>query len=352
MSPEQFQQKILSWFDLHGRKDLPWQKDINLYRVWISEIMLQQTQVATVIPYFLRFTSSFPDVASLAKAELDDVLQHWSGLGYYARARNIHKTAVIIHNNNDWFPDTLEGLIDLPGIGRSTAGAMLSIACQQSHPILDGNVKRVLTRFHGISGWSGSARISTELWAISSRFTPQSRTADFTQAMMDMGSTLCTRSKPSCTDCPVNSACYAYREGKINELPTQKPRQKIPVKHLFLLILKNEQKQIYLEKRAPVGIWGGLWSLPEFDDFESLECWCRGKNYRLINTLRLPARRHTFSHFHLDYTPVIVQTENPENFVMEANQAVWYKSSQQNSLGLPAPIKRLLQEQDTEEIHG
>ena len=351
MSPELFQKKILNWFDLYGRKDLPWQKDINPYRVWISEIMLQQTQVATVIPYFLKFTSSFPDIASLAQAPLDSVLRHWSGLGYYARARNLHKSAQIIHDNNDRFPDSLDELIDLPGIGRSTAGAILSIACQQSHPILDGNVKRVLARFLGINGWTGSTKINKELWKISSRYTPENRTADFTQAMMDMGATLCIRSKPRCIECPVNSACYAYREDKTSELPTPKPRKKIPVKHIFFLLLQNRRQQILLQKRPPSGIWGGLWSLPEFDNLKALQCWCLEKNHDVKNTQTLNSRRHTFSHYHLEYTPVIVQSDNPNNFVMEANQSVWYKSTQQNSLALPAPIKRLLQEQYKEEYY-
>ncbi len=349
MSPTLFQQKILTWFDLHGRKDLPWQKDINPYRVWVSEIMLQQTQVATVIPYFLRFTASFADVASLAQAPLDEVLQHWSGLGYYARARNLHRSAQIIHANDDRFPDTLDTLIELPGIGRSTAGAILSIAYHQSHPILDGNVKRVLSRFHGINGWTGDTKISKELWKLSSQLTPAYRSADYTQAMMDMGATLCTRRQPRCTECPVNANCYAYRENKTAELPTPKMRKKIPIKQAFLLLLQNNRKQILLQKRPPTGIWGGLWSLPEFDNLEALQQWCLEKNYKAKNAQTLSSRRHTFSHYHLDYTPVIVQSNNPENFVMEANQSVWYKTNQIDSLGLPAPIKRLLQEQYTEE---
>ncbi len=349
MSPSLFQQKILSWFDLHGRKDLPWQKDINPYRVWVSEIMLQQTQVATVIPYFLRFTASFADVASLAQSPLDEVLQHWAGLGYYARARNLHRSAQIIHANDDRFPETLEGLIELPGIGRSTAGAILSIACQQSHPILDGNVKRVLARFYGVNGWTGDARISKELWALSSRLTPAYRSADYTQAMMDVGATVCSHRQPRCAECPINSDCYAYREKKTAELPTPKVRKKIPVRRSFLLVLQHKQEEILLQKRPPVGIWGGLWSLPEFASLEMLQHWCLEQGYGLKSFQTLPCRRHTFSHYHLDYTPVIVQSDNPENFVMEANPSVWYKTTQIDSLGLPAPIKRLLQDQYIEE---
>lgn len=349
MSPEIFQQRILNWFDQYGRKNLPWQQDITPYRVWISEIMLQQTQVTTVIPYFLRFTGSFPDVFSLANAPIDNVLQHWSGLGYYARARNLHKAAQVIADNGGHFPDTLEALTSLPGVGRSTAGAILSIACRQSHPILDGNVKRVLCRFKGVHGWSGDTKIAKELWAISTRYTPAERTADYTQAMMDMGATVCTRSKPNCSECPLRQACHAYLENKVSELPTPKPRKVLPIKRSYFLWLQDVDRQILLLKRPPSGIWGGLWSLPQFDSIEELQEWCLEKNFVLHQQKTLASQRHTFSHYHLDYTTLVAHTENPNNNVMEANLAVWYKIPQTDSLGLPAPIKRLLQEHNTEE---
>ncbi|WP_305910300.1 A/G-specific adenine glycosylase [Methylomarinum sp. Ch1-1] len=349
MTPEIFQRRILGWFDRHGRKDLPWQQNINPYRVWVSEIMLQQTQVATVIPYFQRFMVRFPDVFRLAEAPLDEVLQHWAGLGYYARARNLHKSARIVADNGGVFPDTLDSMSELPGIGRSTAGAILSIACGQSHPILDGNVRRVLARFHGIHGWSGDSKVNKELWSVSRRYTPLQRTADYTQAMMDMGATLCTRSKPNCDGCPLGTACFAFRENKTDVLPTPKPRQKIPVKQAFWLLLKNDEQQVLLQKRPPSGIWGGLWSLPEFVSLAELQQWCLEKNYPVRRLRELASQRHTFSHYHLDYTAVIVESENPNNNVMEANLAVWYKTSQIDSLGLPAPVKRLLQDQQIEE---
>lgn len=349
MPPDIFQQRVLDWFDQYGRKDLPWQQVITPYRVWISEIMLQQTQVATVIPYYQRFMERFPTVTSLANAPIDDVLQHWSGLGYYARARNLYKAAQIIVSNGGHFPDTLETLTDLPGVGRSTAGAILSIALKQSHPILDGNVKRVLTRFHGIHGWSGDAKIIKELWAISTRYTPTKRTADYTQAMMDMGATVCTRTRPICDHCPIQMACYAYRENKVGELPTPKPRKALPIKQRFFLLLEDRDQQILLQKRPPSGIWGGLWSLPEFETLEDLLNWCEEKNYTIRRQQNLASQRHTFSHYHLDYNTIIIRTENPKNNVMEANQAVWYKIAQTDTLGLPAPIKKLLQEHTTEE---
>lgn len=342
MSPSAFQQNILAWFDQFGRKDLPWQQDLSPYRVWLSETMLQQTQVATVIPYFNTFIERFPDIASLANAPIDEVLHLWSGLGYYARARNLHKTAQLIAERNR-FPDTLDELIELPGIGLSTAGAILSIAFNKSHPILDGNVKRVLTRFKAVSGWPGNSAVNKKLWAISTRLTPTARVADYTQAMMDLGATLCTRSKPACGTCPLNADCLARLAGNVSSYPTPKPAKTLPVKQLILLLLSNADNRILLEKRPPTGIWGGLWSLPEFDSIESVRDWCITRNIQITDQQTLATRRHTFSHYHLDYTPLLVQSDNPINFVMEANQTVWYKAEQVNKLGLAAPIKQLLQ---------
>ena len=343
MSQEIFQQKILSWFDLNGRKNLPWQLEATPYKTWLSEVMLQQAQVSTVIPYFNRFIQAFPDLASLAEAPLDSVLQHWSGLGYYARARNLHKTAIEIHYNNAGFPDDLDSLMSLPGIGRSTAGAILSIAFNQNHPILDGNVRRVLARYFAISGWTGHAKISNELWKIATRLTPVERCADYTQAMMDLGATLCTRSKPRCDECPIQSGCLARIENKVKLLPTPKPAKALPVKSIVFLIMKDERGLVLLEKRPATGIWGGLWSLPEFESLLSIESYCEQNNISIISMQQQDERRHTFSHYHLDYTPVEVKIENLTNNVMEANQSVWYKVEQIDSLGLATPIKRLLQ---------
>lgn len=352
MPPEQFQQKLFSWFDQYGRKDLPWQQGINPYRVWVSEIMLQQTQVAAVIGYFNRFMARFPTVQSLADAELDEVLQHWAGLGYYARARNLHKTAQIVVADDGVFPQTIDGLSALPGIGRSTAGAILSIACGQSQPILDGNVKRVLARFHAVYGWPGNAKVAERLWQISSRFTPTARCGDYTQAMMDLGATLCTRGKPKCEICPVAEGCKAINLGLVSQLPEPKPRKELPVKQIYFLLLKDHEQRVLLQKRSPTGIWGGLWSLPEFDDIQQIQAWALSRNMALTETASLQSQRHTFSHYHLDYTPVLAVTQNPNNCVMEAGGAVWYKTTQIHSLGLPAPIKRLLQTINLEEDYG
>jgi A/G-specific adenine glycosylase len=346
MNPSVFQKNILAWFDQYGRKDLPWQKDLTPYRVWLSETMLQQTQVATVIPYFNAFIKKFPNVESLANAPVDEILHLWSGLGYYARARNLHKTAQLIAERGS-FPETLDALIELPGIGLSTAGAILSIAFNKSHPILDGNVKRVLTRFKAISGWPGNSAVNKELWAISARLTPVTRVADYTQAMMDLGATLCTRSKPACETCPLNADCLARLTGNAAAFPTPKPAKTLPVKHLTLLLLNTADNRILLEKRPPAGIWGGLWSLPEFDSIAAADDWCLRRNIPIVDQQSLATRRHSFSHYHLDYTPLLVQTDNPNNFVMEADQAVWYKAEQINKLGLAAPIKLLLQQSPT-----
>lgn len=351
MLPELFQQEVLAWFDLKGRKGLPWQQSISPYRVWLSEVMLQQTQVATVIPYFNRFIQRFPDIEALASESLDSVLHLWSGLGYYARARNLHKTAKIISDNGGVFPDELELLVALPGIGRSTAGAILSIAFNKSYPILDGNVRRVLARHYAISGWPGLTKTSQQLWAISTLHTPIQRTADYTQAMMDLGATLCTRSKPLCSECPIQQSCLAKRGNNIQLFPTPKPAKAIPVKQIVFLILQDHQAQYLLEKRPESGIWGGLWSFLEFDSIEHVIAWSLEKNASCQIIKQLKQQRHTFSHYHLDYTVVIAKTAKPFSNIMEANRLVWYKVEQIKLLGLPAPIKKLLQEQYEDDTH-
>jgi A/G-specific adenine glycosylase len=339
-----FQDKLLTWFDLCGRKDLPWQHNITPYRVWLSETMLQQTQVATVMPYFAAFTEKFPTVNHLAQAPIDEVLSLWSGLGYYARARNLHKSAQIIAAQG-YFPDTVDELLALPGIGLSTAGAILSIAFQKSHPILDGNVRRVLTRFNAISGWPGDSVVNKKLWALSTDLTPVQRVADYTQAIMDLGATVCTRSKPTCVLCPVNANCQARLTDTISAFPTPKASKKIPVKQLILLLLHDSAGQVLLEKRPAYGIWGGLWSLPEFSCLASAQDWCLTHNIAIINQHTLATKRHTFSHYHLDYTPVLIQThDNAVNSVMDVDQKLWCSFEQMNNLGLAAPIKQLLQQ--------
>ncbi len=336
-----FSQKILTWFDKNGRKNLPWQLNKTPYSVWVSEIMLQQTQVKTVIPYFEKFMQSFPTVVSLANAEQDNVLHHWTGLGYYARARNLHKAAQIIRDQHQGqFPQNIEQVVALPGIGRSTAGAVLSLACKQHHSILDGNVKRVLARHFTVEGWPGNKKVEDELWHYADKLTPRHRTGDYTQAMMDMGATLCTRSKPKCDVCPLQSECLAFIQGRQTELPHKKPKKTIPVKSTVML-LPMWQQQILVYKRPPTGLWGGLWGFHEVDKLTDIQTSANKLGFNDYQTAKLEGFRHTFSHFHLDITPVILHLKHPpQNQVMEDNQ-LWFDLIKPQNIGLAAPTKKL-----------
>ncbi len=340
-----FADKLLHWFDEHGRKDLPWQQDVNPYRVWVSEIMLQQTQVKTVIPYFQRFMESFPTVQSLADAEQDEVLKHWSGLGYYARARNMHAAAIMVRDDfKGKFPNDIESIQRLKGIGRSTGAAILSIASNLPEPILDGNVKRVLSRVFGVEGWAGKATVLKKLWALAEQTTPNNRNADYTQAIMDLGATLCTRSKPRCDACPLQTDCIAYADNRQAELPAKKPKKVIPEKQVIMLIIKNESGDVFMQKRPPTGIWGGLWCFPQFETEDAAEMWHKaffgeGK----IEIERLDTLSHTFSHFKLHIKPLIIQLNTPINLgVMEKTDQLWYNIHTEFNGGLAAPVSTLL----------
>jgi A/G-specific adenine glycosylase len=339
-----FAAAILAWFDRHGRKDLPWQQQPTPYRVWVSEIMLQQTQVKTVIPYYQRFMQAFPDLRALAAAPLDQVLHHWSGLGYYARARNLHRAAQRIRDDHaGQFPEDIEVVMRLPGIGRSTAGAILSLACGQRHAILDGNVKRVLARFHAVEGWPGKTAVLEQLWTLAEAATPPRDVAAYNQAMMDLGATLCRRGTPECPRCPLQSGCRACQRGRQGEFPAPRPRRDLPARSVHMLLLSGSDGAVYLERRPASGIWGGLWSFPEFDTEAALLDWCDQRNIPLPEQLETwQALRHTFSHFHLDITPCRLQLKNPGFSVMEGGGAVWYNTGQSEALGLAAPVQRLL----------
>ncbi len=346
VAPLEFQQLLLNWFDHFGRRGLPWQQNKTPYRVWISEIMLQQTQVSTVITYFNRFIEHFPTVEKLAAANEDTVLHLWTGLGYYNRARNLHKAAKIItQHSHGKFPDQLNELEKLPGIGRSTAGAILSIAFNQSAAILDGNVKRVLTRLHGITEWPGSKKIEEQLWLLATQYTPVQRTADYTQAIMDLGATLCMRGKPRCTECPFQYFCSAHAQGIEKTLPMTKPRKTLPVRQLTLLILRKEPHLILLEKRAPIGVWASLWSLPEIDGTPSastIRKLCKQRfQFNVEQLLFGKSFRHTFSHFHLDIVPALLSVKTGSK-IMEDAQQIWYNLQRAQAIGLPAPVKLLL----------
>ncbi len=339
-----FSLRVLNWYDQHGRKNLPWQHDISPYRVWLSEVMLQQTQVKTVIPYFEAFTEQFPTLEALANAPEDEVLKLWSGLGYYARARNLHKAAKQVCDDfaGD-FPDNREAMESLAGVGRSTAAAILSLAFEQSHAILDGNVKRVLTRFHAVEGWTGKAAILKQLWGLAEQHLPETRHRDYTQAMMDLGATLCTRSKPRCNDCPLQTDCVAYAQGNMGDYPTPKKKQLIPEKQTIMLILQTPQQQVFMQKRPPTGIWGGLWCFPQFDTQQDLDDYLQTQQLDTLASQQLAPFTHVFSHFRLHIQPLIIALESPLIAgVMEDEHSLWYNIHAEFEGGLATPVQKLL----------
>lgn len=344
MQPEQFQTAVLAWFDQHGRKDLPWQRDINPYRVWVSEIMLQQTQVKTVIPYFERFMQRFPEVAGLAAADEDEVLHLWTGLGYYSRARNLHETArQVLAQYQGEFPHQVELLQQLPGIGRSTAGAITAIAYRQPAAILDGNVKRVLARFFAVDGWPGQGPVLKQLWRHAEQLTPCDQVEDYTQAMMDLGATVCTRSKPRCEQCPLSANCSARQQDAAARYPGKKPRKILPVRKARMLIIENQRGEILLHKRPPSGIWSGLWIFPEVATAIDPQQFCRDSvGAELLASNHWQNHRHSFSHYHLDIEPLHLQVAVNPHQTMEAGQALWYNRQQPQAIGLAAPMKKLM----------
>ena len=338
-----FTSKVLDWFQTHGRKDLPWQQNPTPYRVWVSEIMLQQTQVNTVIPYYQRFMERFPSIETLAQATPDVVLHHWTGLGYYARARNLHQAArQLVADHNGIIPNNVDQLSELPGIGRSTAGAIVALAHRQPATILDGNVKRVLTRCFAVSGWPEQSKVKKQLWELAEALTPHKNTNVYTQAIMDLGATVCTRSKPDCPACPVTVQCLALKSHSISHYPGRKPAKALPVKATVMHMLHNCHNQVLLEKRPPSGIWGGLWSFPETPDPEEFPAAivCARE---LNESQRWPTLRHTFSHYHLDIMPIHQQVDELSDKVMESDRWLWYPLDQPVEVGLAAPVKQLLQ---------
>lgn len=336
---------LLAWYDKQGRKYLPWREQVSPYRVWISEIMLQQTQVKTVIPYFQRFMLRFPSVEQLANASEDEVLHMWTGLGYYARARNLHRAAQqIVEQYASKFPDTLEKLQQLPGVGRSTAGAILAIAWQKKAAILDGNVKRVLSRFHVITELLTNAVTLKQLWEIAEHYTPTDRVADYTQAIMDLGATVCTRSKPLCEICPIAIGCSAYTQQRQAEFPVRKSRKVLPIRQINMLIFHDtQQNQVFLQKRPAMGIWGGLWGFPECSLEVNIIQWCRDTlSFSIENIENLPTFKHTFSHFQLIIHPKYIGHYHVLPCIMDSNQYVWYNLDKPTARGFAAPVKRLL----------
>lgn len=338
-----FAPRLLNWFDHHGRRDLPWQQPRTPYRVWLSEIMLQQTRVETVIPYFERFVRVFPDIATLARATLDEVLHLWAGLGYYARARNLHRTATILcARHGGELPDSLDALTALPGIGRSTAGAILAMAWQRRAPILDGNVRRVLARHRAIPGWPGDSAVAHRLWALADDLTPTHRVADYTQAIMDLGATLCTRSRPACERCPLASDCLARQRDSVARYPTSRPARSQPVRHRLWLVLRSDDGQVLLERRPPSGLWGGLWTFPECSLDTDLETLCEELGCTIADRRPGPTGTHVFTHFRLDYQVLEIDVR-PLPVVGENTSRRWIDPAAPGTLGLPAPVQQQLQ---------
>lgn len=366
---------LLAWFDTDGRHDLPWQHPRTPYRVWLSEIMLQQTQVRVVVPYFERFVAALPDLRALAEAPADDVLALWSGLGYYARARNLHAAAKrCVEAHGGELPRDLDALMALPGIGRSTAGAILSQAWGDAHPILDGNVKRVLCRVFGVDGWPGTPAVEKKLWTIAESLLPEAtslaanphdargahRMADYTQAQMDFGATLCTRHDPACVLCPLQNLCVARREGRIDELPTPKPGKPLPERTAYVLLLQDAQGRALLRRRPPSGIWASLWSLPDAEDHDDARAWYDAHidgarvdglgvdgsgidGMRFDDGLALDAIAHGFSHYRLTMRPLSWRAVSLRDGVRDDDALRWVARGDLPSLGIPAPVRTLLE---------
>lgn len=330
-----FSLRLLNWWARHGRHDLPWQLDRTPYRVWVSEVMLQQTQVATVVDYFQRFVQCFPDLPALARADIDQVLALWSGLGYYARGRNLHRAArICLVEHGGQLPEDPEALEALPGIGRSTANAIVAQAFNRRAPILDGNVKRVLARHAGIEGWPGRASVLNALWAVSEARTPETQAADYTQAVMDLGATVCRARSPDCLACPLNADCVAFEQGRIDQLPGRKPRRKNPERETTLFLLEDAHKRLLLIRRPPSGIWGGLWCLPESSDLPLAMT-------EVPVQTRRNALRHDFTHFrlHIHLGRAQLATEQ----VSDGDDRAWLSRTEALDMGLPQPVRKIIE---------
>jgi A/G-specific adenine glycosylase len=338
-----FAPALLAWFDVDGRKDLPWQRDPTPYRVWVSEIMLQQTQVATVVPYFTAFMQRFADVRALAEARLDEVLHLWSGLGYYARARNLHRAAqAMARSHGARFPESIDEAMALPGIGRSTAGAILALSLGQRHPILDGNAKRVLTRQFGIDGNPGGAAVEQRLWSLAEACTPRERVAEYTQGIMDLGATLCTRARPACLLCPVGADCVARSLGLEDRLPARRARAHRPQREAWLVVAMRGGHKVLLERRPASGIWGAMWGLPEFPTRAHAEQWCGEHLSGASPPVRGDPVRHAFSHFDYEMRPLAVRCLGKSEGLRDDDRYRWYDVREPMKVGLPKPIAALI----------
>ncbi len=335
-----FAERLIVWQRRHGRHDLPWQGTRDAYRVWLSEIMLQQTQVTTVIPYYRRFLECFPTVAALAGAQISAVLELWAGLGYYARARNLHRCAqTIVAEHGGGFPATPQGLAELPGIGRSTAAAISVFAFGNRAAILDGNVKRVLARCFGIEGFPGEARTEREMWTLAESLLPVAKVEAYTQGLMDLGAMLCTRRKPSCGRCPMLGNCVAQRDGRQHELPASRPAKKLPEREAALILITDGER-VLVERRPPTGIWGGLLVLPECP-VDAAQMFAQSLGCRVIKINPLPALRHVFTHFRLDLKPLLCCVEMTEASVTDLGFE-WLRLGDVAQAALPTPVRKII----------
>ncbi|WP_027777799.1 A/G-specific adenine glycosylase [Paraburkholderia caledonica] len=343
-----FAARLIAWQRKHGRHDLPWQNTRNAYRIWLSEIMLQQTQVSTVIPYYAKFLARFPDVAALAAAPVDDVMALWAGLGYYTRARNLHRCAqAVVERHGGAFPASVDELAELPGIGRSTAAAIASFAFGAHATILDGNVKRVLARVFGVEGFPGEKKVENAMWTLAESLLPSNASDDevsaYTQGLMDLGATLCVRGKPDCLRCPFAADCVANLTGRQRELPTARPKKAVPTRRTWMLVLRDGDA-VMLEKRPPSGIWGGLWSLPEAADEAALAV--RAREFGGDGAVSpLAPLTHVFTHFKLEIEPRLAEFDRGVGALAALRDAdtAWVSVSDLDSFGVPAPVRKLLE---------
>ncbi|WP_087754767.1 A/G-specific adenine glycosylase [Paraburkholderia caledonica] len=343
-----FAARLIAWQRMHGRHDLPWQNTRDAYRIWLSEIMLQQTQVSTVIPYYAKFLARFPDVAALAAAPVDDVMALWAGLGYYTRARNLHRCAqAVVERHGGAFPASVDELAELPGIGRSTAAAIASFAFGARATILDGNVKRVLARVFGVEGFPGEKRVENAMWTLAESLLPSNASDDevsaYTQGLMDLGATLCVRGKPDCLRCPFAADCVANVTGRQRELPTARPKKAVPTRRTWMLVLRDGDA-VMLEKRPPSGIWGGLWSLPEAADEAALAT--RAREFGGDGAVSpLAPLTHVFTHFKLEIEPRLAEFDRSVGALAALRDAdtAWVSVSDLDSFGVPAPVRKLLE---------
>lgn len=350
--PADFSQRLLHWFDRYGRHDLPWQVNNDPYQVWVSEIMLQQTQVKTVLNYFAKFIARFPTVEALAAATWDEVAPYWAGLGYYARARNLHKAAgqVVALGR---FPHTLDEWMALSGIGRSTAGALMSLGLGKYGVIMDGNVKRVLSRHQMIAGDSMSAPVLAQLWQLAEALTPQQRHASYTQAIMDLGATVCTRQKPQCSQCPLQYDCLALAQQRVLDFPEKKKKKAHPTKHATVLILQHQDKTLW-QQRDTAGLWGGLWSLPLLESPAALTAF--EAQFDLQASRQLPTIKHVFTHFTWQLTTHIYQLSQQqfERLTAHSQPARWVSLADAVQLGIPKAMLKIIHtaQQDSAPSHN